>query len=48
MNDLELIRKIRKIWRINPKTRVKPKKRFYNRAKEKESLRKELKRELYG
>ena len=46
MNDLELIRKIRKIWRINPKTRVKPKKRFYNRAKEKENLRKELKLDI--
>ena len=46
MNDIEktknfmkLYNKLRKVWSINPKTRVKPKKK-YNRSKNKVELKK--------
>ena len=39
---LDVYQSIRKIWNINPKTRVKPNKKKYNRAKIKRELRKEL------
>ena len=43
MSFKESYDKIRKIWVINPKTRVKPKKQKYNRSKTKQ----ELKRDIY-
>lgn len=39
---LEIYKKIRKVWTINPKTRVKPKKKKYNRSAEKRRIKKEL------
>ena len=34
-------KKIRQVWTINPKTRVKPSKKKYNRSEEKRKLRKD-------
>jgi hypothetical protein len=42
---LDIYNSIRKVWLINPKTRVKPNKKKYNRAKAKQKFRKELRRE---
>lgn len=41
----KIAKKIRKVWLINPKTRVKPNKKVYNRGKAKEEFRKILKEE---
>jgi len=41
----KVAKKIRKVWLINPKTRVKPNKKIYNRGKAKEEVRKMLKEE---
>ena len=41
INLLECYKKIRKFWIINPKTRVKPNKKKYNRNKIKQDLKKE-------
>lgn len=41
LNLLEIYKSIRKTWSINPKTRVKPEKKKYNRSKEKQQLKKE-------
>jgi len=41
----KVAKKIRKVWLINPKTRVKPNKKIYNRGKAKEEFRKMLKEE---
>lgn len=42
---LEIYKKIRQFWEINPKTRVKENKKKYNRAKAKRQLKKELRNE---
>ena len=39
----ELISKIRKFWKINPKSRIKKSKKKYNRKRAKRNLRKRLK-----
>ena len=41
INLLNIYNSIRQVWTINPKTRVKPKKKKYNRSQEKTNLRKE-------
>lgn len=42
LNFLDIYQKIRQVWEINPKTRVKPSKKFYNRKREKNNLKKGL------
>lgn len=42
MKQLELQNKVRKTWLINPKTRVKPEKK-YNRQQEKQIIKKLIK-----
>jgi hypothetical protein len=39
---LDIYNSIRQVWEINPKTRVKPNKKKYNRAKTKREFKKEL------
>jgi len=39
----DVYKKIRQVWTINPKTRVKPNKKKYNRSAEKQRLKKEYK-----
>ncbi len=38
-----LLLKIRKFWRINPRTKIKKSNKLYNRAKEKTEIKKEIK-----
>ena len=38
---LDCYKKIRAVWTINPKTRIKESKKKYNRAKEKQKFRKD-------
>ena len=45
LDILEVYNMIRQIWTINPKTRVKPNKKKYNRSKEKAKLKKEIRGE---
>jgi len=40
------MKSVRRVWTINPKTRCKPKKEPYNRGKQKQKLKKELKEML--
>lgn len=42
LNLMDIYNSIRKVWTINPKTRVKPNKKKYNRSSEKQKLKKEL------
>lgn len=43
MDDrLKAYKKIRQVWEINPKTRIKKSKKKYNRKKEKQNFRKEI------
>ena len=42
LNLLDIYKSIRQIWTINPKTRVKPNKKKYNRSAEKRNLKKDL------
>jgi len=43
---IEIYKKIRKFWKINPKTRIKKNRKIYNRAKAKQEFRRRLKEEL--
>ena len=42
----ELLGKIRKLWQINPKSRIKKNKKKYNRKRAKQNLRKRIKEEV--
>lgn len=42
LNFLDIYNSIRKVWTINPRTRVKPNKKKYNRQKVKRDLKKEM------
>ena len=42
---LDIYKKIRQVWEINPKTKVKASKKKYNRKKAKQQFQKELKNE---
>jgi len=37
-----IYKQIRKVWKINPKTRVVPNKKRYDRKRDKERIRKEI------
>ena len=42
ITQLEIYKRLRKTWKINPKTRAKPnKKKKYNRSQQKQRLKKE-------
>ena len=43
LSQLESYKRLRKVWEINPKTRVVPNKKKYNRNKEKEDLKRRIK-----
>ena len=42
LDQLEIYKRLRKTWAINPKTRVKPNKKKYNRQQEKQKIKKEI------
>jgi hypothetical protein len=42
---MNLWKQVRKLWRINPKTRIKKSKKKYNRAKEKQKIKEYIKNE---
>lgn len=44
--DVDIYRWIRKMWMINPRTRIKKSKKKYNRKRDKRQFRKRLKEEL--
>jgi hypothetical protein len=45
IKQLDILKKLRKLWKINPRTRIKKSAKIYNRSKAKNNLRKRLKEE---
>jgi hypothetical protein len=46
ISSLDAYNKIRKVWEINPRVRIKPSDKKYSRRKTKQALKKELRENL--